>query len=219
MPVNYSTNDLNTTGNVTASSCTFTNSSIGVGTIVDANNVSFGIYQEDFGRNILVGSLEVYNGLSSPTVIYTPMPALTPGYFGGNIPIGYDINKQIQKWRIGSSYWDSQTGGLVPGNVNFVLGDSWPTGNAPYQQFLYFNGLSVDVLLELTVATDCTVIWDIVDDWYNQPPPAFNENTKHLVLLRSFGTQFVSHQSEPGAMPNITPLPIIQGHYIGQKTN
>jgi hypothetical protein len=219
MPANYSSNDLSTTGNLTASSAVFTNSSIGIGNIFDGNGQAFGIIQEDPGQNILVGSLDIYNGLSAPTVIYKPMPPLSPGYLGGNISISYSIHKQIQKLRIGAFSFNND-GQLEEGNVNFVLGGGWPTENAPVAQFSFFySGVSVDVLLELEIATNCTVIWDIVDEWYSQPPPTFTQGTKHLVLLRSFGTQFLSYQSEPGVMPTIVILPVIQGHYIGQKTN
>jgi hypothetical protein len=214
MPVNYSSNDLSTTGNLTASSAAFTNSSIGIGNIFDGNGQAFGIVQEDPGQNILVGSLDIYNGLSAPTVIYKPTPPLSPGYSSGNISISYGVHRQIQRFRIGAFSFNID-GQLEEGNVNFVLGAGWPTESAPVaQSSLLYGGVSVDVLLELEMATNCTVIWDIVDDWYSQPPPTFTQNTKHLVLLRSFGTQLLTYQSEPGAT-----VPVIQGHYIGQKTN
>jgi len=57
---------------------------------------------------------------------------------------------------------------------------------------------SADVLLEITVSSTTTVSFSIVDDWYN-PVPSFIPG-KYLVLLRSMGS-------------------IIQGHYIGNKTN
>jgi hypothetical protein len=218
MPVNYSSSNLSTTGNITVSSATFTNSSIEIGNEFDNEEKAFGIVQFDRGQNFLSGSLGVYGGLYAPISVYKPIPPLTPGYLGGNIPIGYGTHKQIQRLRIGGFAFNEDAQ-IVEANVNFILGDLWPTENAPVTNLLQYRGVSVEVLLELEMATNCTVIWDIVDEWYNQPPPTFSENTKHLVLLRSLGFIVIFNDPGDGSMPTGYPTPFIQGHYIGQKTN
>lgn len=74
--------------------------------------------------------------------------------------------------------------------VNFTEGTGWDIANR-----------SVDVLLEITVTSLTTVAFDsgFVTDWYN-PLPTFSTG-KYLVLLRSVGSG------------------VVQGHYIGAKTN
>jgi len=74
--------------------------------------------------------------------------------------------------------------------VNFTEGTGWDLINR-----------SVDVMLEITVSSTTTVSFDsnFVTDWYN-PLPTFSSG-KYLVLLRSMG------------------VGIVQGHYMGKKTN
>jgi hypothetical protein len=115
-----------------------------------------------------IGSFLVDNGLSSPT------PILNLGSVSGNVSISYGVDKQIQTLTLNGT------------NTNLIKGSDWPTT------------FSADVLLEITVSSTTTVVFSIVDDWYN-PVPAFVPG-KYLVLLRSMGAT-------------------IQGHYIGNKTN
>jgi hypothetical protein len=129
---------------------------------------SYGIFQQNSDPNVLNGSLTVNNGLSAPT------PILNLGSVSGNVSVSYGEDKQIQKLTLNGT------------NTNLIKGSDWPTA------------FSADVLLEITVSSTTTVIFSIVDDWYN-PVPAFVPG-KYLVLLRSMGAT-------------------IQGHYIGNKTN
>ena len=75
--------------------------------------------------------------------------------------------------------------------------------NGTATQFVLGSGwpasLSADVLLEITSSSSTTITWSVVTDWYNQPG-VFSSGT-YLVLLRSMGSS------------------VIQGHYIGYKTN
>jgi hypothetical protein len=132
-------------------------------------NTHYGIFQASSAPNYLSGSLSVDNGLSSPTKIHSL------GSVSGNVYINYGINYQIQQLTLNGSL------------TNIMLGSSWP------------SGMSVDVVLEMNVNSTTSILWDIVDDWYNQPP--IFASGKYLVLLRSMGSS------------------VIQGHYIGKKTN
>jgi hypothetical protein len=115
-----------------------------------------------------MGSVIIENGLSAPT------PILNLGSVSGNVSISYGTDKQIQTLALNGT------------TTNFIKGADWPTV------------FSADVLLEITVSSTTTVLFSVVDDWYN-PVPAFIPG-KYLVLLRSMGST-------------------IQGHYIGNKTN
>jgi hypothetical protein len=132
-------------------------------------NNHYGIYQLSNNPNYFAGSISVDNGLSSPT------PIFNLGSVSGNISINYDINKQIQ------------TATLNGTSTNFTLGSNWP------------STYSADVILDLTINSTTTILWDIVDDWYN-PVPTFGSG-QYLILLRSMGSS------------------LIQGHYISEKTN
>jgi hypothetical protein len=79
---------------------------------------------------------------------------------------------------------------LLVGSTNFTEGSGWDVAN-----------YSVDVFMEIKTNTTNTVSFDssFVTDWYN-PLPTFTSGT-YLVLLRSMGSG------------------IVQGHYIGKKTN
>jgi hypothetical protein len=115
-----------------------------------------------------MGSVIIENGLSAPT------PILNRGSVSGNVSISYGTDKQIQTLILNGT------------TTNFIKGADWPTS------------FSVDVLLEITVSSTTTVLFSVVNDWYN-PVPIFVPG-KYLVLLRSMGST-------------------IQGHYIGNKTN
>lgn len=125
--------------------------------------------------NTLHGSLTIDNGLSAPTPIYTHITSFYSGNV--NVAIPYALNKQIQRF---PSIPSSVT------SINFVEGSGWPGSS------------SVDVLLEIELTNSASIIWSLVDDWYN-PVPSLTAG-KYLILLRSIGST-------------------IQGHYIGKKTN
>ena len=116
----------------------------------------------------LDGYMTINNGLSAPT------PIFSLGIGSGNVAISYDTDKQIQSVTLNGS------------NVNFTRGAGFN-----------INNRSMDIVLQITVSSNTTVLWDIVDNWYNQPP-LFSANTKHIVLLRSMGSA-------------------IHGYYIGQS--
>lgn len=74
--------------------------------------------------------------------------------------------------------------------TTFTKGSGWTTSSS----------VSQDVTLIITVTTITSVTWTIVTDWYRQPDSPLPVGT-HVILLRSIGSS------------------IIQGHYIGNKTN
>jgi len=75
--------------------------------------------------------------------------------------------------------------------VTFTKGTGWPTS----------SNVSVDTILRITVTSATSITWTIVNDWFNQPPAGALSIGTHLFLLRAIGSS------------------IIEGHYIGNKTN
>jgi len=67
----------------------------------------------------------------------------------------------------------------------------WPTTSSQ----------TTDAVLKITVTSATTITWTIVTEWFNQPPPGALAIGTHLFLLRGVGTS------------------IVEGHYIGNKTN
>ena len=74
--------------------------------------------------------------------------------------------------------------------VTFVKGAGWPSSSTTVTDLV----LNISVITSNTSAT-----WTIVNDWYRQPDSPLPVGT-HIVLLRAVGN-------------------VIQGHYIGNKTN
>jgi hypothetical protein len=74
--------------------------------------------------------------------------------------------------------------------TTFTKGSGWPSNNT-----------SVDVVLRTTVTSATSITWTIVNDWFNQPPAGALSIGTHLFLLRAIGSS------------------IVEGHYIGSKTN
>lgn len=74
--------------------------------------------------------------------------------------------------------------------VTFIKGANWPNSSTQ----------SADVILKITVTNPTTITWSIVTEWYNQPSAGALSVGTHLFLLRSMAT-------------------VIEGHYIGNKTN
>ena len=75
--------------------------------------------------------------------------------------------------------------------TTFTKGINWPD----------IGTLSADVILRITVTSATSITWTIVNDWFNQPPAGALSVGTHLFLLRAIGSS------------------IIEGHYIGNKTN
>jgi len=75
--------------------------------------------------------------------------------------------------------------------TTFTKGINWPSSNT----------LSADVVLRIVVTSATSITWSIVNDWFNQPSAGALGVGTHLVLLRAIGAS------------------IIEGHYIGSKTN
>lgn len=83
-----------------------------------------------------------------------------------------------------------QTVTLSGSAVNFIKGSGWPSSNT-----------SVESLLRITVSSPTSTTWTIVNDWFNQPPAGSLAVGTHLFVLRAIGSS------------------IVEGHYIGIKTN
>ncbi len=75
-------------------------------------------------------------------------------------------------------------------STTFTKGTGWPT-----------NSTSVDVVLRITVNAATSITWTIVTDWFSQPPTGALATGTYLFLLRAIGST------------------IIEGHYLGEKTN
>jgi hypothetical protein len=74
--------------------------------------------------------------------------------------------------------------------TTFTKGTGWPSSNS----------VSRDITLNITAGSNTSVTWTVVTDWYRQPDSPLPSGS-HIVLLRAIGSG------------------IIQGHYIGSKTN
>lgn len=84
-----------------------------------------------------------------------------------------------------------QTLSLNGSVTTFSKGTGWPTSSS----------VSVDVILKITVSSATSITWTIVTDWFSQPPAGALAIGTHLFLLRAIGSS------------------IIEGHYLGTKTN
>jgi len=63
------------------------------------------------------------------------------------------------------------------------------------------DSTSVDVVLRISVNSATSITWSIVTDWFSQPPIGALATGTYLFLLRAIGST------------------IIEGHYLGDKTN
>jgi len=75
-------------------------------------------------------------------------------------------------------------------STTFTKGTGWPS-----------SSVSRDIVLRITVTSATSITWTIVNDWFSQPPAGALSIGTHLFLLRAIGSS------------------IIEGHYIGNKTN
>jgi hypothetical protein len=74
--------------------------------------------------------------------------------------------------------------------TTFTKGSNWPSA----------SNISRDVTVNIYASGNTSVTWTLVTDWYRQPDSPLPSGN-HVLLLRGIGTG------------------IIQGHYIGSKTN
>ena len=84
-----------------------------------------------------------------------------------------------------------QTMSMNGTSVTFTLGNNW-YGSKDYSR---------DVVLKIIVSSPTSIVWSIVNEWYNQPPAGALSSGTHIFLLR-----FVNQS-------------LIECHYIGNKTN
>lgn len=84
-----------------------------------------------------------------------------------------------------------QTLSLNGNSTTFTKGGGWSSD----------TNVSQDVMLRISASEPTPIIWSIVTDWFDQPDPGPLSSGVHLVLLRSIGTS------------------ILEGHYLGNKTN
>jgi hypothetical protein len=121
---------------------------------------------------------------ATQTVLNTKAAELTTVFdagavSGGTYAVPYASDKQMQLVSCSDQL------------LTITKGSGWPT-----------TSVSADVILKLTLTTNTTINWNIVTEWYNQPPSSANGLTgTHLILFRSVG-------------PNT-----IEGHYIGSKAS
>lgn len=84
-----------------------------------------------------------------------------------------------------------QTVSLNGGSSTLTKGVGWPSS----------DNLSADVILRMTVNSPTTLIWNIITDWFTQPSGGALVTGTHLFLIRAIGSN------------------IVEGHYLGNKTN
>lgn len=75
--------------------------------------------------------------------------------------------------------------------TTFTKGSGWPSSST----------VSADTVLKITTSSATSITWSIVTDWFNQPAAGALTTGTHLFLLRAVGSG------------------VIEGHYIGNKTN
>lgn len=75
--------------------------------------------------------------------------------------------------------------------TTFTKGSGWPSNNTS----------ATDVVLKLTASSATSITWTLVTDWFTQPSAGALESGVHLFLLRGVGSG------------------VVEGHYIGKKTN
>jgi hypothetical protein len=83
-----------------------------------------------------------------------------------------------------------QTLTLNGSSISLTKGSGWPTDNR-----------IADIVLRITVSSATSVTWSIVTDWFTQPSSGALSIGTHIFLLRAVGAS------------------VIEGHYIGLKTN
>lgn len=104
-------------------------------------------------------------------------PVYDTGVVSGSFPVDFDIDKQIQNLTLNGTA------------ITLTKGSGWPD-----------SALSRDVVLHLNVTIPTLINWDIITEWYAQPPSLTLPVGYYIVLLRSVGST------------------TIQGHYVGNRT-
>lgn len=139
------------------------------------------------GTILTVGEIEISGSYILPysTGVVVNIPDLNApnsvsniGSLTGIVTIDYDPSQKIQLASMSGVATTLNKGSGWPDDVNY----------------------SVDSMLKISVSSGTSVVWNIVDQWYSQPPSGPLVSGVHLVLLREVGTT-------------------IEGHYIGIKTN
>jgi hypothetical protein len=106
---------------------------------------------------------------------------------------GNTVNLGTVSGRIGINYTpDSQYQNVTLNGTatTFLEGSGWPSS----------SNTVADLTLNIIVTSTTSVTWTIVTDWYRQPDSPLPVGT-HVILLRTVGND------------------VMQGHYIGSKTN
>jgi len=83
-----------------------------------------------------------------------------------------------------------QTISITGSPITLTKGNNWPVNNT-----------CNDTILKITSTAATALTWNLVTDWFNQAPAGALASGVHLFLLRGVGSG------------------IIEGHYIGNKTN
>jgi hypothetical protein len=115
------------------------------------------------------------------------------GINGPNKNRGNTISIGTAAGRVAINYTsDSQYQNLTLDGTatTFVKGAGWPS----------LSNMVTDLTLNIVVTSITSVTWTIVNHWYRQPDSPLPVGT-YVVLLRAVGND------------------VIQGHYIGNKTN
>jgi hypothetical protein len=99
------------------------------------------------------------------------------GVVTGTVAIDFDINKQIQALTLNGT------------TITLTKGAGWPN-----------SAISRDVVLHINVTVPTLINWNIITEWYAQPPSLTLSLGYYIVLLRSVGSTTV------------------QGHYVGNRT-
>jgi hypothetical protein len=154
-----------------------------VNNITDFDSIVGGLIQDNFNTNLVAGNGINFTYNEPDLIINTSGLNFTTitnlGSISGTVNIDYGEDRQIQTLSLNGT------------STTFSKGSGWPST----------SGISVDVVLKITVSSETSITWNIVNEWYNQPPFGSLANGTHLFLLRSMGNS------------------IIEGHYIGNKTN
>jgi hypothetical protein len=105
-------------------------------------------------------------------------PVFALGTLSGSSAINFGSDRLFQTLTLNGS------------SVTLTKGTGWPT-----------TSVIGDLILRVTVESNTSITWTVVNDWFVQPPAGALSVGTHLFLLRAIGNS------------------IIEGHYIGYKTN
>lgn len=115
--------------------------------------------------------------ISQVISFFNGTPVYDTGVVSGSVVIDFDINKQIQSLTLNGNA------------ITLTKGSGWPN-----------SAISRDVVLHINVTVPTLINWDIITEWYAQPPSLTLPVGNYIVLLRSVGAT------------------TMQGHYVGNRT-